>query len=793
MSLRRRFLLLSVILLQLGILLLHAQADPNATAMQGGVIRGWVMDSDSGEPLAGANLIIDGTRLGAAAGLDGGYRITDVPPGTYRLNVKMIGYRVKIIRQIHVASDSITTVVITLEPQPIDLETVTVIRRRDKEMHEQVETSVSRLRIGEVESLVGAGSDLFRAIQLMPGVVARSDLSSQFYVRGGTPDQNLIIVDNVPVFNPYRLKMFGGPVSMFNPDNVESVELLPGGFPAEYGDKLSAVLVVHNKEGDRFDNHYSAGASLIDMKVFGEGPLPSVGEEGSWLFSARRTYYDLLLNKLEDIPRGTVFPFFQDYQGKIAYDLSPTQKLRINFTNSTEGLELKDLEPEGEDDFISEDSLFTIINKTDNNLFSVGWINAFSDVSLSNLTLSRYNDTRSFEVQAQADSQKIRSDIDMRKLEIKEDLTMIITRSHTLKAGFSVADYITDITMILTLDSTEYYQDNPDDRRPSDTLAYVERKFRFQNAATTTAYYLQDNWKILPPRLSVSVGLRADHSTFTGEWVYSPRLAFNFMLTPVLALRGGWGHFYQAPNFVSLYERFEQEIAWNIFETIQLKTERAIHYLAGLEWKPAPAYTAKVDWFYKDLDRLVMLTDSTEDYVPNNAGLGFVHGFEVFLKRDPAMETRLSGWASYSYSVAKEKGPLEVFHYRDFDQRHTMNTVVRVRPFGQWHIDSRFSYGSGFPWTPVKQDSLGNPIFDDDGVVWGTENSERYPFYSRWDLRLSWNHRFFGRLPFEFYIEIINLQGRKNVYNYYWRNDYRTRYASYMLPRMPFFGIKFGP
>ncbi len=780
-----------LILLILGIPSIYAQPEPQRTSKDSGVILGQVSASDSGEPLAGVNLIIDGTRLGAATALDGSYRIPAIPPGIYRLNVQMIGYRVEIIRQIQVVSDSITTVDIVLEPRPIDLEAVTVIRRREKPMHEQVETSVIRLKIGEVESLVGAGSDLFRAIQLMPGVVARADFSSQFYVRGGTPDQNLIIVDDVPVFNPYRLKMFGGPVSMFNPDNVESVELLPGGFPAEYGDKLSAVLVVHNKEGDRFNNHYSAGASLIDMKVFGEGPLPSVGEEGSWLVSTRRTWYDLLLNGIDDLPKGTLFPFFKDYQGKVTYDLSPSQKLRINYTNSTEGLVLKDLEPEGEDEFFSEDSLFSITNKTDNDLFSVGWLNAFSDVSLSNLTLSRYNDTRSFDVQA--GSQEFRADIDMRKLEIKEDLTMIISRSQTLKAGFSVADYITDITMQLTLDSTEYYSDNPDDRRLSDTLAYVERKFRFQNAATTTAYYLQDDWQILPPRLSASVGIRADHSTFTEEWVYSPRLALNFMLTPRLALRGGWGHYYQAPNFVSLYERFEQEIAWNLFETIRLQTERAVQYLAALEWKPQPAYTAKVEWFYKDLDRLVMLTDSTENNVPNNDGQGFVRGFELFLKRDPDLETWLSGWASYSYSVAKEKGPLEELHYRDFDQRHTLNIILSVKPFKHWFVDSRLSYGSGFPWTPVTQDSRGYPIFDDDGVVWGPANSERYPAYSRWDLRLSWNRRLFGKLPFEFYFEIINLQGQKNVYEYYWSADYRTRFVSYMLPRMPFFGIKIGP
>ncbi len=792
MSPPRKFPLISlVVLFQLGILGLPAQ-NYRSSAASGGIIRGRVSDSKTGEGLAGVNLIIDGTRLGAATGLEGNYRIADVPPGTYRLNAKMIGYRVKIIRQIQVASDSITTVTIALDAQPIDLEAVTVIGQRQKAMHERLETSVRQLRIGEVESLAGAGGDLFRAIQSLPGVVARSDLSSQFYVRGGTPDQNLIIVDNVTVFNPYRLKMFGGPVSMFNPDNVESVELLPGGFPAEYGDKLSAVLVIHNKEGDRFDNNYSAGASLIDMKAFGEGPLPAVGEEGSWLFSARRTYYDLLLNRLVDMPRGTIFPFFQDFQGKIAYDLSPTQKLRINFTNSLEGLELKDLEPEDGDDFLSEDSLFSITNETDNDLFSVGWINAISDVTLSNLTLSRYNDTRSFEVRT--DNQKIRFDIDMRKLEIKEDITLIFTRAHTVKAGMSVADYITDITVALTLDSTNYYQDNPGDHQPKDTLAYVQREFRFQNAATTTAYYVQDEWKLLPPRLGVSLGLRADHSTFTGEWVYSPRLAGNFMLTPVLALRAGWGHFYQAPNFVSLYERFEQEIAWNVFETIRLKTERAIHYLAGLEWQPNPAYSASVEWFYKDLDRLVMPTDSTHNNVPNNDGVGFVRGFELFLKRDPAPGTRLYGWVSYSYSVTKEKGPLEAFYYRDFDQRHTLNTVVRLKPFGRWSMDWRISRGSGFPWTPVKYDSKGNPLFDEDGgVVWGIKNSERYPYYSRMDLRLTWNRRLFGRLPFEFYVEIINMQGHENVYQYYWSDDYRIRFVSYMLPRMPFFGIKFGP
>ena len=106
---------------------------------------------------------------------------------------------------------------------------------------------------------------------------------------------------------------------MFNPDIIDYIELLPGGFPAEYGDKMSAVLVVNNKEGSRFNHHLKMSGSLIDMKAFAEGPVPLAGENGSWLFSLRRTYYDLLFNQLNTLPAGTILPFFRDYQGKLVY------------------------------------------------------------------------------------------------------------------------------------------------------------------------------------------------------------------------------------------------------------------------------------------------------------------------------------------------------------------------------------------------------------------------------------------------------------------------------------------
>ncbi|MFH1571475.1 MAG: hypothetical protein ABIL09_26020, partial [Gemmatimonadota bacterium] len=127
---------------------------------------------------------------------------------------------------------------------------------------------------------------------------------------------------------------------------------------------------------------------------------------------------------------------------------------------------------------------------------------------------------------------------------------------------------------------------------------------------------------------------------------------------------------------------------------------------------------------------------------------------------------------------------------RDFDQRHTLNAVASLRLGRGWVLDNRYGYGSGFPWTPVAVDEAGQPRFDEQGrVVWEKTNSRRQPQYRRWDLRLGWHSG--GTRRTEVYLEIINLGNHQNVYEYYWSDDYRTRGVSYMLPAMPFFGVRF--
>ena len=209
----------------------------------------------------------------------------------------------------------------------------------------------------------------------------------------------------------------------------------------------------------------------------------------------------------------------------------------------------------------------------------------------------------------------------MRKLDIREELTHIASRDHHLQMGMTAADLITDITVEIRQDSAAYFEREPGDRRDKDG-ALVERRIRLQNASTTTAFFLQEEWRRWAPRLLLLPGVRLDYSTFTREWVLSPRLGLRHALTSDLTGRAGWGFYHQAPSFAGLFERFEREIEWNLFETIVLKTERARHFTAGLEWDRGQAHAARLEGYYKRLDHLVVARDSTYQSIPDNSGWG---------------------------------------------------------------------------------------------------------------------------------------------------------------------------
>jgi hypothetical protein len=255
---------------------------------QTGSLKGRITDGVS--PIQFVNVIIIDTGFGVGSDTNGYYIIRGIPTGEYKVRITAVGWESQIF-DITIVADRAMELNVILTEKVIEVGTVEVTGSHTQDKRD-TRTSLIDLKPRSAKVLPGAGEDVFRTLQSLPGVLAPNDFSSQLIVRGSGPDQNLIIIDDVEVFNPYRLY---GVVSMFNPDAVADVNLVTGGFPAKYGDRLSAVLDVTNREGITSKNFGgSLNASIVSANLVLEGRNP-FGLRGSWLFNSRRDWLMIIL------------------------------------------------------------------------------------------------------------------------------------------------------------------------------------------------------------------------------------------------------------------------------------------------------------------------------------------------------------------------------------------------------------------------------------------------------------------------------------------------------------------
>ena len=296
-------------------------------------VNGFVREASSGEPISYANVFLSNTVLGAATSRDGYFVISDIPSGEYIINVTMIGYSV--FKKDIVVNDS-TSIRLDIKLKEEIIETSEIIVTAERQKFERaIESSQISLDLREINSAPAfIEPDVFRTLQMLPGVQTSSDFSSALYVRGSTPDQNLIMLDGIAVYNPYHL---GGIFSTFNTDAIKEADFHAGGFPARYGGRMGAILNIINREGNVNEMRGSANVSLISSKVLLEGPIPKYKEmKGSWMISGRRTYFDRIIDRLK-IPIGQKtdgsdiyfqFPYyFYDYQLKANLDINKDHRL----------------------------------------------------------------------------------------------------------------------------------------------------------------------------------------------------------------------------------------------------------------------------------------------------------------------------------------------------------------------------------------------------------------------------------------------------------------------------------
>ncbi len=671
-----------------------------AGTAQAATLSGFVSDADSGEALTRATVVVQGLQLGAVSNNSGYYAVVQVPAGTHVVSASHTGYQTR-WDTLHFGSHEAERLNLALVPKPTDL-------------GEQVSVEAERisLRAKPVQQLPALGeADLLRSLQLLPGIQAVADISSGLYVRGGSPDQTAILLDDIPLYNPSHLF---GLFSTFNPDAIKEVNLYKGAYPAAYGRTLGAVLDVSNREGNRKRTSGRGGVSLISGRLLTEGPVG----QGSWMLAGRRTYLDGVFSTLrargEDIPLNY---FFYDLNGNINQQRGDDTYAASAYWGQD------DLRIELEDDRES-----FVDMRWGNRALTVHWTRAFSPVLFGHLMAAESSSESIIALHFLDAPVRIANSI--RDLSLKGDLDYFANRHHTLSLG-----------LLATLFEFHFVR------------SFNERtQLDLRQEPVLLEGYVQDEWRPGPATL-VRLGGRGTYFSIGDRWHFAPRLALSQALSDKVRVKAGGGVYRQHLQLITT-EAFSGGDFWVPLDST-VEPGRSYQAVTGVEWTLSPRYQLSVDAYYTALDNLVTvdteLPDDNEDThseaVFKSGGTGWARGVEVFLQRRTGA---LTGWIGYALGWTRRTFP-ELNDGQPFppkhDRRHDLSFVASYE-MGAWRLGANLAYATGQAFTPVSESPA-------------QRNSARLQPYHRLDVSVSRSFALRG-VASEFYVQIFNVYSRRN-------------------------------
>jgi len=762
----------------------QVQAQPVGT----GTISGFVYDASNGEALIGANVYLEGTVIGSSTNQSGYYVIPRVPVGTYFLLVHYIGYS-QFKHEVTVTIGTPVSLDARLEVENIELEGVVVTGDAAPTIEKMFEAPVSKLELsGEQIRRVPqvAEADLLRALQTLPGVLPLSDFSSALYVRGGTPDQNLNLIDGSDVYNAEHAF---GLFSTFNTDAIKQVDLSKGGFPAEYGGRLSSVLDVTNIDGNREEFEGTTSISLLSFKTTLQMPL---GQFGSISGSIRRTYFDKTIGKaIDDVPNY----YFYDGNVKAFLDLSPRNKLTLSFYGGEDVLNL----------IFDQDAPEQVGFDYDwgNTTGSARWTHIFSPQLFANLwvTGSRFESSFDFQDAASFVEDNFVSDITF-----KGNFEYHYSKNLITKFGFEQKN-------LHTIFKTKFPGGNVNvDARPKYWAGYVSSSWR-------------------PTiRWDIEAGLRYNlFDTATNYTQWAPRMSLKYRLSDAINVKAAGGVYSQ---FLHRIPRAFIADIWSSSNQFQ-RGATAYHGIFGIQ-KDFGIFQLEIEGYHKQYENIYAFNQTfITELAPNdfidgeplyttteaifNQGDGKTSGFEVLLKKDTGA---LTGWLGYSYANTEYKFSRVNQGFRfppRHDRRHTFNLVGNldyknfrralrgespIRHRSNWIFAFTLVYSTGQPLTIPGSGYFTNavPNQDDPAGVWyryyelypADINNFRIPHYARLDLSLTWEKHFRG-WSIAPYIQAYNIGNRRNVWfvDYEIINGIQKVDTQSMMPIIPTIGIRF--
>lgn len=751
-------------------------SEANAQA-KGVSIAGTVIEKKSGEFVIGASVALylaDTTnpRLfrGGYSNRFGFFSLANVSAGDYRLVISSVGYENSIIN-IFISGAKDTIINIELNTKDIRMEEVTVEGERVRSKNVSISTiDISPTFIAKMPSL--GEVDVFRSLQLLPGVQQATELSSGLYIRGGSPDQNLTLLDGVIIYNPSHL---GGFLSTFNSEALRDIRLIKGAFPAEYGGRLSSVLDMTMKEGTKEKISGSGGISLISSRMTVEGPI---GEDITFMISGRRMYLDILTELAfsddEDVPGY----YFYDLNLKTNYKISENDRI---FASGFFG---RDVLTSPSDDDEEMDIFWG--NKTGN----LRWMHIISPTIFTNFSVI-YTDYN-FNTVLKDKRNKKMIDIfsGIQDITLRADAQYFPDDKHIVKTGIETTFHNFKAAAVSDFFDDEWFD------APENIIKALD-----------VSFFVQDEWQISPV-FQTNLGMRFYYFQNGDYFNAEPRLSAKYHLSDVLSISGA---FSVANQYLHLLVRNDITLPTDLWfpSTESVMPSRSVQGSLGMEYRLFDGdYLLTGEVYYKDMHNIYEYKDDADFNfgVPLEEqftkGVGRAYGLELFLNKRVG---KFSGWIGYTLAWTERKfddlNDGKWFSPR-FDRRHDISIVVSWKPSNTWELSASWVYGTGQAYTMP----TGTYHFDNIGedYYWYSEkyqytdrNAYRLPAYHRLDFNAINHFEWFG-LPFQFYISIYNVYSRRNPfawyigydYNYY-ESDKKVVKQISLFPFIPTFGLNF--
>ncbi len=742
---------------------------------QNAIIRGFIYERGTGEPVIYTNAYLMGTSYGATTDINGYFTITQIPPGDYTLTVTYLGYDTLRV-DVSLKPNDLLQKNLFLDKSSIMLDAVSVSAERQA-VRTETRTSVVKVTPLDIKQIpsVGGQPDLAQYLQVLPGVIFTGDQGGQLYIRGGAPIQNKVMLDGMVIYNPFHSI---GLFSVFDTDIIRIADIHTGGFNAEHGGRISSVMDITTRDGNRRNFAGKLGMSTFGAAAMIEGPIKRQSDDGggssSFILSAKSSYLEQSSEIFYDYVSEDGLPFnFLDVYGKLSLNAENGSKVNLFGFNFTDQVNYREIS-EYSWDAAGGGANFVVIPGRSPMLME--GIFAYS----------------SYEMRLEEEDKPARTSA-INGFNAGLNFTYFMGRNE-IKYGMEMNGFTTDF---------EFF---------NEVGQRIQQK---QNTTELAAYF---KYKITAGKFLIEPGMRLQYYATLDNLSFEPRFAMKYNLTDDTRLKMAAGLYSQNlisarsdRDVVNLFYGFlsgpDQRLTSLDGSETSHKLQKSEHLIIGIEQDFSRSLTVNLEGYYKGFPQLTNLNRyKIYDEINAPDGTPEIEKKDFIVEKGDAMgvdlsvrytQNRLYLWTAYSYAFVNRYDG-EQWYYPHFDRRHNLNMLASytMGQLRQWEFSMRWNFGSGFPFTQSQgyyekllfPDGINSDYLTENGIMgieYGELNLGRLPTYHRFDVNLKRTFYFSESTKLQADLSVTNVYDRPNVF-------YVNRVTGDVvrqLPIMPSFGL----